>query len=332
MRIAYGNYQMLWRNKTAFLRPRLALPMLRKLLRTSGPVLLLVALLVASVGAAHPLLLFLAALGWAIAGIGVFAAGQGTAHSGPRVLRFVRLFATSQVAYLVGLMRFLLGDRDNLWRRSVDLNPQLLAPVPARVRVCKRALDIGFSLTALIGLLPVMLLLIVLIRLESPGPAVFKQKRLCPGGEFTMYKFRSMRQDAEAETGPTTAQEDDPRITRVGRYLRRFRMDEFPQFINILAGQMSLVGPRPERDTFAEQLEAQVPGFTDRHILLKPGLTGWAQVQAGYASTEEKAQTENKVAHDLAYIAHMYRWRDWAKMELTIIWLTVKVVLGGHGQ
>ncbi len=209
------------------------------------------------------------------------------------------------------------------------------APLPARVRLVKRALDIVSASIALVLLSPVMVGIAVAIRLDSDGAAIFRQKRLRPGPkgepvEFWMYKFRSMRPPSPG-AGPAwaTSSSEQERITRLGALLRKHRLDELPQFINVLLGDMSLVGPRPEVRFFADQLDLQIPGYNDRHMVLRPGITGWAQVQAGYAGDE--VANREKLVHDLAYVAHLYRLRTYLRMETKVIVRTFRVVLTGHG-
>ncbi len=209
------------------------------------------------------------------------------------------------------------------------------APIPLRVRVLKRAFDIVSASTALIALSPVFAGIAIAIRVDSEGAVIFRQKRLRPGpdGEpidFWMYKFRSMR-PAPKDAGPAWATDDgeQDRITRIGAILRKHRLDELPQFFNVLMGDMSLVGPRPEVRFFADQLDEKIPGYNDRHMVLRPGITGWAQVQAGYAG-DETANRE-KLVHDLAYVAHLYRLRTYLRMEAKVIFRTFRVVLTGHG-
>ena len=149
---------------------------------------------------------------------------------------------------------------------------------------------------------PLQLLTILAIRLDSKGPALFRQARLGRyAHDFTLYKFRSMRADAEEGSGPVWASEEDPRITRVGDFLRKTRIDEIPQLYNVLLGDMSLVGPRPEREHFVEQLAEGIPWFRQRH-LVKPGITGWAQINYPYGNTVEDAR--QKLQYDLFYIKY----------------------------
>jgi exopolysaccharide biosynthesis polyprenyl glycosylphosphotransferase len=169
-------------------------------------------------------------------------------------------------------------------------------------RLAKRAFDV---VVATVGLLAVSWLLpilwLVVRRTAGPGPVIFTQTRLGEGGErFTIYKFRTMRNDAEA-SGAVWAAPDDPRITKAGRLMRKTRLDELPQLVNVLRGEMSIVGPRPERPEFLEQLQDAVPFWTRRH-LVKPGITGWAQVRRGYTADAEG--TADKLSYDLWYLRH----------------------------
>ena len=188
----------------------------------------------------------------------------------------------------------------------------------------KRAADLVLSMTLLIFALPLMVLTAILIRLDSAGPMLYRQQRLGMNGvEFEVMKFRSMRQDAEGASGPTWASENDPRVTRIGRIIRTLRIDELPQLINILRGEMSFVGPRPERAHFIRQLERRLPYYTLR-MTVRPGLTGWAQTEYGYGATEEDSL--EKLKFDLYYIKNANLLFD-----LWIVLKTIKVVLSGHG-
>jgi lipopolysaccharide/colanic/teichoic acid biosynthesis glycosyltransferase len=183
-------------------------------------------------------------------------------------------------------------------------------------RVAKRGLDI---LSALVGL-PVLGLLLPLVALgnalTSPGPLFFRQRRVGKGGRsFDMFKLRSMVPGAEQGTGAVWACRDDDRITLLGRILRRARLDELPQFINILRGEMSLIGPRPERPEFVDILAQDIPFYRARHAV-KPGLTGWAQVRYGYCNSSEDAKV--KLEHDLYYIKHADPFLDLSILLQTI--------------
>src|SRR5690606_12067677 len=187
----------------------------------------------------------------------------------------------------------------------------------------KRLLDIVVSATALLVTFPLLLAISILIRLDSKGPVLYSQERVGLYGRiFLLYKFRSMRADAEA-AGPQWASENDPRITRLGRFLRRTRLDEVPQLWNVLIGDMSLVGPRPEREHFINQLRNEVPLYLQR-LKMKPGLTGWAQVKHHYDTNLEDVKT--KVLFDLWYFENMS-----LPLGLVILIRTIWVVLTGKG-
>ena len=160
----------------------------------------------------------------------------------------------------------------------------------------KRMFDFFFALVAGVVLLIPMLIIAILVRMDSPGPVIYKQERLgLNGKKFTIYKFRSMAENAE-ENGPQWAHKDDTRCTRIGKYLRLTRLDELPQLFNILNGDMSFVGPRPERECFYEEFEKYIPNFRSR-LAIQPGLTGWAQINGGY-----DLGPEEKLKYDLEYI------------------------------
>ena len=184
----------------------------------------------------------------------------------------------------------------------------------------KRLSDILVSLlVATLGLLP-MLIIALCIKIDSRGPVIFKQERLGKDGKsFTMYKFRSMRVDAEAD-GPKWADKEDDRCTKVGAFLRKTRLDELPQFWNILKGEMSLVGPRPERPFFYDEFETYIHGFRNR-LVVRPGLTGWAQVSGGY-----DLKPEEKIVYDMEYIANMS-----VRMDLRCMVRTLRLVFTHEG-
>lgn len=194
---------------------------------------------------------------------------------------------------------------------------------PAGYMLVKRLLDILCVLAALPFALPLMLLTAIAIRLESAGSVLFVQNRVGQGGrEFKIYKFRSMRTDSE-QNGAQLAQVGDSRITRVGSFIRKTRLDELPQFFNILKGDMSLIGPRPEQKVFVEQFEKSIPFYQYRHIV-KPGLSGWAQVTQGYAGNTDETQV--KIEHDFYYIKHFS-----FSLDVLIMFKTVKIILTGFG-
>lgn len=184
----------------------------------------------------------------------------------------------------------------------------------------KRSFDILVSLTAGLLLLIPMGIIALMIRLDSEGPALFKQERLGKDGKaFYMYKFRSMRIDAE-KNGPKWADQNDDRCTRLGKFLRKCRLDELPQLWNIFAGHMSIVGPRPERPFFYDEFETYIHGFRNR-LAVQPGLTGLAQVNGGY-----DLEPEEKIVYDMRYIEERSLW-----MDLKIMFKTVSLLFSHEG-
>jgi exopolysaccharide biosynthesis polyprenyl glycosylphosphotransferase len=189
----------------------------------------------------------------------------------------------------------------------------------------KRLTDIFASLFILFFSSPLWVLISIAIKMDTPGPVVYSQERVGKDGEiFKMHKFRSMRSDAEKESGPVWAPRNDNRVTKVGRFLRNARLDEIPQFINVLDGDMSLVGPRPERPFFVEKLSKQIPLY-QRRLKVRPGITGWAQIKQGYDRTIE--DVKSKVRYDLFYIENMS-----FRMDIKIILYTFYVMLMGKGH
>jgi exopolysaccharide biosynthesis polyprenyl glycosylphosphotransferase len=180
------------------------------------------------------------------------------------------------------------------------------------------------SLACLVLLFPLILLIAITIKASSRGPVLYRQKRVGRNDVvFTCYKFRTMRTDAEARTGPVWAGDDDPRITPIGRILRKIRVDEIPQLWNVVKGEMALVGPRPERPEFVKWLSKTIPYYTLRHVI-RPGITGWAQVNYKYGSSVEDAR--EKLKYDLFYIKNMS-----LGLDLTTLLYTTKVVFLGRG-
>jgi len=187
----------------------------------------------------------------------------------------------------------------------------------------KRAVDILASVLGLILFFPVSLIITLAIKLDSKGPILYRQERVGEDGRiFHLLKFRSMHADAE-ENGPVWAGVDDRRITRAGRMIRKLRLDEVPQIINVLKGEMSFVGPRPERSFFVEQLVKEIRYYSQRHVI-RPGITGWAQICYPYGASKQDAL--EKLKYDLYYIKHMSLLFD-----LTICFETVKIALFGKG-
>lgn len=185
----------------------------------------------------------------------------------------------------------------------------------------KEVSDRVLALLALIVLLPVLAILALLVKLTSRGPVFFRQQRVGQFGRpFHILKLRTMVLDAESKTGPIWAVDNDPRVTRIGRFLRLSHLDEIPQLINVLIGHMSLVGPRPERPVFVAQFRRQIPNYEDR-LLVKPGITGLAQVYHSYDATLRDVR--KKLAYDLLYIKRMCMMTD-----VIILFLTVRCLTG----
>ncbi|WP_192034447.1 sugar transferase [Halomonas sp. YLGW01] len=187
----------------------------------------------------------------------------------------------------------------------------------------KRCFDIAAIVITAPITIPIMAFTAIAVKLDSPGPALFIQNRVGQGNkDYKIYKFRSMCRDSEKD-GAKLAQSDDMRVTRVGKIIRKTRLDELPQFFNVIKGDMSLIGPRPEQRAFVEQFDEEIPFYTYRHVV-KPGITGWAQVVQGYASDAD--DTRIKIQHDFYYIKHFSLWLD-----ILILFKTIKTILTGFG-
>lgn len=207
--------------------------------------------------------------------------------------------------------------------------------VPQEVSVCKRAFDVVIAMTGILFTLPLWPLIALAIRLESPGPVIFRQLRVGRAGAhrtelFEMWKFRSMRADAEKSSGAVWAAKRDPRVTRVGWFLRKTRLDELPQLVNVLKGDMSIVGPRPERPGFYARLDREIPFFAERTIGIRPGITGFAQVRQGYDTCIDDVRS--KVGFDHAYGMRLTSLADWLFTDIGIMVRTVIVMVTGRGQ
>jgi sugar transferase (PEP-CTERM system associated) len=190
--------------------------------------------------------------------------------------------------------------------------------------VAKRAFDICVSLALLLLTLPLMLLIAALVRIDSVGPVLYRQQRTgLHGRPFTLLKFRSMTMDAEQGGNPRWAIQQDPRITRVGSFIRPMRIDELPQLINVLRGEMSMIGPRPERPHFVEQLARIIPFYNERSYV-KPGITGWAQVNYPYGASVEDAR--QKLSYDLYYVKNRS-----LLLDVLILIATIRVILFREG-
>jgi exopolysaccharide biosynthesis polyprenyl glycosylphosphotransferase len=221
-------------------------------------------------------------------------------------------------------MKYLAVRQDftALWYSLIDIMPELM---PEWEKKLKRVSDVVISFVILVLTLPLNILVAFAIKIDSKGPILFKQERIGMNNKnFTIYKFRSMYLDAEKTTGPVWSTKDDPRVTGVGKIMRKLRIDEIPQFFNVLKGEMSLVGPRPERPYFVERLSEQIPYYR-RRLKVRPGITGWAQVKHKYDESIEDVKV--KLRYDLFYIENMS-----LRMDLKILARTILVVLFGKGH
>ena len=219
------------------------------------------------------------------------------------------------------LYEMFLSETDGEDVNGLPLVEVMAPPIYGANEVIKRLIDILVSSLSLLLLLPLILVIMILIKIGSKGPVLFAQERVGKDGKiFSLYKFRSMTRDAEKHTGPVLAKTDDRRITKWGRVLRRTRLDEIPQLINVLKGNMSLVGPRPERPFFVERFKRQIPGYVQR-LQVRPGVTGLAQVHSRY-----DISARSKLRYDLLYVR-----RHSLFLDLEIILRTIWVILRRKG-
>jgi exopolysaccharide biosynthesis polyprenyl glycosylphosphotransferase len=204
----------------------------------------------------------------------------------------------------------------------IHINPEIMSQ---QQKFAKRLIDVITAFIILTVFSPLWILLSLAIKVNSRGPILYRQERVGLNGKrFVAYKFRSMVKDAESDTGPVWADKDDPRITKIGRFMRRFRLDEIPQFINVIRGQMSVVGPRPERPYFVQQLSEEFPFYYRRHKV-RPGISGWAQIKHPYDTDLEDVR--EKLKYDFFYIENAG-----LSLDLKIMVSTVAVMLSGKGR
>lgn len=203
------------------------------------------------------------------------------------------------------------------------------------ITVIKRSIDLVFSLVCLTISLPLLMLIALLIKLSSKGGIFYCQLRVGKkkNGKvrhFKMIKFRTMVEDAEASSGAVWATSNDNRLTKIGKLLRKTRLDELPQFINVIKGDMSLIGPRPERPEIVVNLEKEIPFYSERTYDMTPGITGLAQVYQGYDTCID--DVKNKIAYDFAYSLSLTKFHHWILMDLKIIFKTMAIMVLGRGQ
>ena len=276
------------------------------------------------------------------------AALPSIAGKHPRLARLASMldyFISGYAASFAGTVRYLAGYEKNGWRHagqndksifsssSDDVNQD--AYIPSPVQISKRIVDIVCGLAGLVVMTILFIPIALAIKLESRGPLFYRQLRvgqITPSATHLFYliKFRTMFTDAESKTGAVWAAKNDPRITGVGNFMRKTRLDELPQCINVLRGEMSMIGPRPERPGFFNTLEDAIPYYAERTYGLKPGITGLAQVNQAYDSCIEDVR--NKVLYDHAYAARIATWRGWVMADFGILLKTVTVMALGKGQ
>jgi len=340
-RIGAGNLQQalwLWRLADPR-RPHLAFVFASgKMLRAFMPFLLVLLVAATVLLALQGAVVFQALLAAQAAGLAFAAwAIRARPHGLAKPLAWWVYLVEGYAAALFGSVRYLAQPSRGAWKRA-DAGPERLNTpdyIPRSVWISKRALDLVCGAAAFMVLVLVFIPVGAAIKLTSRGPILYRQLRVGRQEHdrtrlFQLVKFRTMVSDAEARTGPVWAKQNDPRITPVGRFLRKSRIDELPQAINVLRGDMSVVGPRPERPSFFAKLENEIPFYTERTYGLRPGITGLAQVSQRYDTNIEDVRS--KVMYDHAYAMRLTRWHSWLATDLSIILRTAGVMALGKGQ
>lgn len=244
----------------------------------------------------------------------------------------IRYLLISYGYSFLGIAKWLSGAYKTSWKRCNSDGNEM---IPRSIRVTKRVTDFFAAVVGLVLLSPVMLAVAIAIKLDSKGQIIYRQLRVGKVQDkvthlFYVNKFRSMREDAELDCGAVWATKSDPRVTRVGRFLRKSRLDELPQLWNVLIGDMSIIGPRPERPAFYTKLDSAIPMFYQRTHGVKPGISGLAQVMNGYDENIEGVKS--KLAWDFSYGLSLMSWKNWLKMECQIFTRTILIVLLCKGQ
>ena len=245
------------------------------------------------------------------------------------------------MASLLGALQLATGRRGGRWGKAERSGQPLQSDnprenfLPASIAYSKRAFDIACGLGALVVLAIVFIPVAILIKRDSPGPVFYRQIRVGRAFPdrvelFEIIKFRTMRQDAEQATGAVLATKNDSRVTRLGAFMRKYRIDELPQCINVLKGEMSVIGPRPERPQFFKRYENEIPYYTERCYGLRPGITGLAQVRQKY--DEDIEDVRRKVGFDHAYALKLTSWVAWLRTDVDILFRTVSTMALGKGQ
>ena len=338
-RIAAGNVQQVLRLKT-LLHPKYGAVAFNffsgKFLRVLMPWCMLLMLLGSAVLAFNSTLFLIPLLFQCVCYAGAGFVHYSRAATQPKLLRLLHYLVVGHYAALVGWGLLLKRSEKVLrWRKTSPDTTTEAHYLPVTTRYGKRAFDLIVASLIFAVTLPLWLLIAVAIRLTSAGPIFFRQLRIgyCDGQQthlFYMIKFRTMVQDAERFTGAVWAGKNDPRITPLGRFLRKTRLDELPQMINVCCGDMSLVGPRPERPELCQRIEQQIPFFAERTCFVRPGITGLAQVHLGYDSCMDDVR--KKVMYDHSYALALHTTTSWLKMDFRVLARTILIMLTGRGQ